>query len=337
MRAWQVVFSDDATRLFLLRQNSSMNVNNLIQALNVSDGQELFTLYARNYLGNAVLSPDVALAAFAGYADGRVQVWSVAENKLLFELIGHTAMALDVKFSPEGSQIASTSEDGTLRLWHAADGSLQYVLLGHTGVVRLVAYAPDGKQLASIGDDAVLRLWDPAAGTLINAIPTQKGDWPVTTLTYASDGQSVYLTYNGANWDQSTGGLFRVDLQTGQIETLLDYPINDVDFSADQSVVALDGANGMLAGNLSGQEFKSYSSPMGNGSLMGTGLTPDGSLFLSGNGFGLHLWNAASGELISILSGHYPFGRITVSPDQKLISVAGMNGLIGIWGVRVGK
>ncbi len=337
MRAWQVVFSGDAARLFLLRQNSSMNVNNLVQALNVSDGQQLFTIYARNYLGNAVLSPDAALAAFAGYADGRVQVWSVAENKLLFELMGHTAMSLGVAFSPDSSQITSASEDGTLRLWNAVDGSLQHVLVGHSGAVRLAAYSPDGKQLASIGDDAVMRLWDPAAGTLLNTIPTQKGDLLVTALTYAADGQSVYLAYKDTNWDQSTGGLFRVDLQNGQFETLLDYPVNDVDLSADQSVVALDGANGMLTGNLSLGEFKSYSSPMGNGSLLGTGLTPDGTIFLSGNGFGLHLWDAASGELISILSGSYPFGRITVSPDQKLISIAGMDGLLSIWGVRVGK
>ena len=168
------------------------------------------------------LSPDVALAAFAGYADGRVQVWSVAENKLLFELIGHTAMALDVKFSPEGSQIASTSEDGTLRFvarrgWLVCS-TCCWVIPASSGWSRTLRMENNWPRSETT---PCCVLWDPAAGTLINAIPTQKGDWPVTTLTYASDGQSVYLTYNGANWDQSTGGLFRVDLQTGQIETLL--------------------------------------------------------------------------------------------------------------------
>ncbi len=199
---------------------------------------------------------------------------------------------------------------------------------GHSGAVRLAAYSPDGKQLASIGDDAVMRLWDPAAGTLLNTIPTQKGDLLVTALTYAADGQSVYLATR-----TQTGPVHRrlvpVDLQNGQFETLLDYPVNDVDLSADQSVVALDEPT-----HVDGQPVfggvQSYSSPMGNGSLLGTGLTPDGTIFLSGNGFGLHL-DAASGELISILP-QLPFGRITVSPDQKLISIARMDGLLSIWG-----
>lgn len=337
MRAWDVAFSEEENRVFILRQNSSLHVNNLVQALTVTDGQELFTNYGRNSLGEAQLSPDTRLAAFGGYEDGKVQLWSVAQNELFLELKGHTGMVYDTAFSPDGSQLASASADGTIKLWQPSDGALISTLVSHKGKVWLVAYSPDGTQLASIGDDAMLRIWNTVDETLLQSIPTQGGDWIAPELTYALDGSSMLLAYRSVYWEPSLGGLYRINLQTGSRETLLDYSISDVSYSADQSTVGIQSSKGNLSGNLALLDFKQYSSPMGNGSLEGAAISPDGNLFISGNGYGLHVWNAVNGELIAILAGSNGTGNIMFTQDQRMVMVSSWDGTISIWGISKGN
>ncbi len=74
---------------------------------------------------------------------------------------------------------------------------------------------------------------------------------------------------------------------------------------------------------------------MGNGALGGAAITPDGQLFFSGNGFGLHVWNAANGEMLTLIKGaNSSYGSMWVTPDQRMLLVASWNGLVSLWGVR---
>ena len=171
-----VAFSVDGSRIFLLRQNMTLNVSNMVEALQTMDGKMEYRVYGRNNRGNAVLSPDASLAAFGGYEDGQIQLWSTLQNERVSKLSGHTAMVLDVAFSPDGAQIASASEDGTVRLWKTSEYTMQHSLASHIGTVSLVGYSADGTRLASIGDDAILRIWNTSNGNLLQSIPTKTGD-----------------------------------------------------------------------------------------------------------------------------------------------------------------
>jgi len=72
---------------------------------------------------------------------------------------GHDAPITAVKFSPDGTILASASEDGKVVLWDVPDGSLLRTLEGHTDDVNTIDFSPDGSTLASGSNDSTIRIW----------------------------------------------------------------------------------------------------------------------------------------------------------------------------------
>ncbi len=342
---WDLAFSPNGQTLFALGQTPTVDTSARVSALQVSNGQELFSVYGTNEYSRPGLSPDGSRVVFGGYEDGQAQVWSVTENRLVFELEGHMGMVLAARFSPDGEQIATAAMDGSVRLWQAEDGSPLATLTGHTGPVRAIQFSPDGAQLASIGDDAVLRIWDASDRRLLKSIETQTGEWLANSIAFSPDGKSVLLAYGCPYVEvcpaHGAGDLRRVHLESGGIETLIVYPIYSIQFTPDQSAFALEGAQRPQSGRVNGGQYQiqsTYTSPMGNGALGGAAITPDGELFFSGNRFGLHVWKAASGEMLALCKGsRSPYGDMWVTPDQKMIVISQSDGLVSLWGVPTGQ
>lgn len=168
----------------------------------VRSGRQLATLPG-TWCGGAAFTADggwLALACFDA-GDGvlckawRTDDWSAPRR----ELHGTKSVVHNLRFSPDGRQLAGSSQEGNLFVWdfdstalrhqiphddglrglefspdgqqlavgcrdyrvyvHQLNGGTVRCLRGHTGIVSAVAWSPDGKQLASLGDDATLRLW----------------------------------------------------------------------------------------------------------------------------------------------------------------------------------
>ncbi len=341
---WDLAFSPDGKTLFTLAPTHSLYLSGRVSAVRVSDGEELYDIYAHNSISLPALSPDSSRLVWGGFEDGRAQVWSVARNELLFELPASPAIVLAAAFSPDGERIATASQDGSVRLWRAADGAPLGVLSGPGGPLRAVRFSPDGKWLAAVGDDARLCLWNLDDSSLMKTIPTQTGEWLANSITFSLDGKSVLLAY-GCPYVETcpahgAGDLRRVDLESGQAETLIPYSVYSLSLSADQSAFAIDSARHPQSGRVSQGQYQtqlSYTSPIGNGALAGAALTPDGQYLFSGNGAGLHAWNAASGEMLALRKGsRLSYGFMEVTPDQKMILIAQQNGLVSLWGVPAG-
>jgi WD40 repeat protein len=109
-------------------------------------------------------SPDGKRLAACGRSGsnraGLSLVFDVKTGRVLDKLRGHSQRATCVRFSPDGSLLATGSVDGSIILWDASDGSQLDVLRGHTGPVRSIAFHPKEVRLASGSADGSIRVWN---------------------------------------------------------------------------------------------------------------------------------------------------------------------------------
>jgi WD40 repeat protein len=95
-------------------------------------------------------------------ADRDVHVWDVTDRahaRLLPPLIGHTAGARAVAFSPDGRTLASGSFDSTVKLWSVSLWKEIATLREHSSEVACVVFSSDGNTLFTGSGDATVRLW----------------------------------------------------------------------------------------------------------------------------------------------------------------------------------
>jgi WD40 repeat protein len=114
-------------------------------------------------------SPDGALLATGEYyTDYRIRIRNAADLAVIRTLDGHIAGPNDfgtfsVRFSPDGTLLASGGVDGLVKIWRVSDGALlQSLSIGSelTPNVFTVAFSPDGQYLAA-GTDALhtIKVW----------------------------------------------------------------------------------------------------------------------------------------------------------------------------------
>jgi WD40 repeat protein len=117
---------------------------------NIDDG-EAVTLFDNN--GNTIfaLAMNNSGSNMAiGDKTGNIWIINPMTGKKISQAKGHTARILDINYSPDNSQLASSSFDGTIRIWNALDLSENPVVITeHESWVLSIAFSQDGKTLAS--------------------------------------------------------------------------------------------------------------------------------------------------------------------------------------------
>ena len=95
-----------------------------------------------------------------------------------------------MRFSPDGSLLATASADHTVRLWDGTTGHLVRTLIDCDNLVYAVAFSPDSKLLAAGSWDGFVRIWDVNSGKLrITLVQKPSRDGPSEWLAVSPDGR----------------------------------------------------------------------------------------------------------------------------------------------------
>jgi WD40 repeat protein/serine/threonine protein kinase len=97
------------------------------------------------------LSPDGQLVAF-GFLGSYVEVWHLAEQKLVRRLRNSDGIINTVAFSPDSQRLLSGNHNGTFTLWQVPTGAVIRSWRAHTSGVSRLAFAPDGQRIFSTAE-----------------------------------------------------------------------------------------------------------------------------------------------------------------------------------------
>jgi WD40 repeat protein len=117
-------------------------------------------------------SPDgTRIASFDD--DDQFTVKDALTGAVVFAVTGHSERIFDVKWSPDGTMLASAGgyeyagwpflygcEENAILIWDAATGTLLHRFLGHTGGAGNLLWSPESTRLASGAADDTILIWN---------------------------------------------------------------------------------------------------------------------------------------------------------------------------------
>jgi WD40 repeat protein/serine/threonine protein kinase len=278
-----------------------------------------------------------------GKADGTIELWTLNRNNPTSHLLkGHTDIVYGLAFSPTRNILASSSADQTVQFWDAATGdSMSGALQRHDNWVLSVAFSPDGDYVASTGADRQIWLWDAATSQPIGSFMTDHTDW-VTSITFSPDGTELVTASNDhqiKRWDAVTGEAL------GSLVGHTD-KVWSAGFSPDGHTIASAAGDATVIvwdvtphHETMGKELDGYSP-----AISSVVFSPDGTLLASADGDlemaqpAIRLWDTATGQLKSLLTGHLgPITSLTFSPNGTIIASASADQSVILWDVATGN
>lgn len=203
-RAEQVVFSPDGNSLALLLSYGKLLVWD-------RHGGQIKELARVKYKNNMAHTIGLAWNAKGDrlVTGGEPVVYDTATWQQLAKLSGHAADVLGVRWSPDGTMLATTSEDRTVKVWKTADWSEVCTYREHTGTVSGCDWSSDSQKIVSCqraaGVTNVLKIWTVPAGVTERTIPLATGH-----VRWQPGGRFLAVAVGGSR------GVWIVDARTGE-------------------------------------------------------------------------------------------------------------------------
>lgn len=285
------------------------------------------------------LAPDAETAVACG-RDHAVVLLDVGRGCVTdrFQVDGGTPRQL--AWAPDGGAFLTGSDDGTVQLWSRGDDGFRPRRLGrYTEMPQACAWSKDGVRAAVGWKDGTTRLYNPVGTGPVAEL--RLAGTALTALAFLPDGRLAIADATGRIqlWDGCTGSPPR--------------RLADADAAIVCLSVAEDGRY-LIAGGMYGTlqrrelptgrvqwEVKSDSRPDQQCLPIRVCHSTTGLVASAGTGdprFAITLWDAATGETLSVLDGHDgDVSQLAFDPVGTRLFSAGYDGTFRIWEIETGR
>jgi WD40 repeat protein len=215
-------------------------------------------------------------------------------------LRGHAGAATCVRFSPDGTQLATCGADDALVLWDARRGEKLLTLAGYAASPSChgLAFSPDGRRLVGRGLQGSVTVWDTKTGRAVLTMPGYTPHW-MSFVDISRCGNCLVLAGMRGRWREA-------------------------------EVAVHDAHTGRRLGALGG---------LPSSAITSLAHSRDGRRLATAGGSGeATVWETATWS--AVLTIHRPKGEtltaLAFSPDGRRLAAAGSDGMVRVWSLRSG-
>ncbi|MEZ5943912.1 MAG: protein kinase [Planctomycetaceae bacterium] len=272
----------------------------------------------------------------------KVYIWHSITRQVTKTLSQYSGIVTAVRWSGDGTLIATGEDNGDVKVRSTADGSILWSHHSQRPIAD-VAWSPDDTQIAVVGEDRTIEVWDPFNKLLIRKIDGHNDS--IWSVDWSQDGNRLLTSshdYTLKTWlvnDPHDDRIIGIPNR---------HPVNSIAWSPDDSkIAAATVGSPVFVFNAESMELIQKLNARVGAGRQSVSWSPNG-LYVAAGGWDerVTVWEASSGNTVFELhhESNLPddgtpniINCVSWSPDGKRLVSSSYDGSIAVWDAEAGN